>query len=222
MVQETPPSTRYAYIDLGANNGGTLKSFMNPGPGDLNYTLPEGIEPSMFEAFLFEGNPVFNRDLISVKTKYSRRTPPIHVNIYPEHVIWTKSEIVEFHLDTVNQHDSYWGSSMYKFHRDVETSEKKGKGVDHRAYGVDLSNFLMTEFTEDDYVVVKMDIEGSEFDILPDLYYKQAHHLIDLFYVEEHKWMLPKFDEGTEMKYTQAFNSIKEDGVDIRNMHTAT
>jgi len=53
---------------------------------------------------------------------------------------------------------------------------------------VDLSRFLLDEFADDDYVVLKMDIEGAEYDVLNRVIEANALTRIRELYVEYHWW----------------------------------
>jgi FkbM family methyltransferase len=50
----------------------------------------------------------------------------------------------------------------------------------------DVASMLTENFKQDDYIVVKMDIEGGEFDFLPKLMEKGGANLIDLLVLECH------------------------------------
>lgn len=52
---------------------------------------------------------------------------------------------------------------------------------------IDFSKFLSENVTSDDFVVVKMDIEGAEFEVLPSLIQNETYKLIDDFYCEFHE-----------------------------------
>lgn len=53
---------------------------------------------------------------------------------------------------------------------------------------LDFSKFLFTEFSPDDYIVVKMDIEGAEYDVLDEVIKTRAIEKIRELYVEYHSW----------------------------------
>jgi FkbM family methyltransferase len=53
---------------------------------------------------------------------------------------------------------------------------------------VDLSWWLATHFAVDDYVVIKMDVEGTEFNLIPELARQGTLHLIDVLALECHGW----------------------------------
>ena len=51
---------------------------------------------------------------------------------------------------------------------------------------IDVADLLRRRATEEDYVVVKMDVEGAEYDIVPHLLASGVTHLIDEIFVEAH------------------------------------
>jgi FkbM family methyltransferase len=52
---------------------------------------------------------------------------------------------------------------------------------------IDFSKFLKENTTEEDFVVVKMDIEGAEFEVLPSIIDEESYKLINDFYCEFHE-----------------------------------
>eukprot|EP00403_Amphidinium_massartii_P029627 CAMPEP_0178404212 /NCGR_PEP_ID=MMETSP0689_2-20121128/17764_1 /TAXON_ID=160604 /ORGANISM="Amphidinium massartii, Strain CS-259" /LENGTH=285 /DNA_ID=CAMNT_0020025183 /DNA_START=205 /DNA_END=1062 /DNA_ORIENTATION=- len=57
----------------------------------------------------------------------------------------------------------------------------------------DVVSWMVENFSEDDYVVVKMDVEGAEFDILDSLQRAGKLGLIDLLAMECHGWSVNSF-----------------------------
>ena len=54
---------------------------------------------------------------------------------------------------------------------------------------IDVVDWLLSSFNVDDYVVLKMDVEGAEIEIVPKLLATNATRLIDVFLWECHaKW----------------------------------
>ena len=62
----------------------------------------------------------------------------------------------------------------------------------HKVKSMSLSNFLDT-FNEDDYIVVKLDIEGSEYFVIEDLFTTKKIEMIDELYIEWHDHFFPHF-----------------------------
>jgi len=69
-------------------------------------------------------------------------------------------------------------------------SLKDGSGaVNTKIATVDLADFLKRRLREEDYVVLKMDVEGAEYEIVPHLLATGTTSLIDEFFVEVHTLM---------------------------------
>ena len=51
---------------------------------------------------------------------------------------------------------------------------------------LDTAEFLRTRLTRDDFVVLKMDVEGAEYDLIPHLIHQNVTHLLDEVFVEAH------------------------------------
>jgi len=63
------------------------------------------------------------------------------------------------------------------------------QGDNYKVVAADVVSWLEENFSEDDYVVLKMDVEGAEFGILEGLYNAGKLHLIDLLAYECHDWV---------------------------------
>merc|ERR1719183_2296402 len=87
-----------------------------------------------------------------------------------------------FYLDTVNDAKNYWGSSMSATHPDVQASGKQKVTVPTS----NLNRILYEQTIPGDWVMVKMDIEGSEYDVLPCTAESASASLIDRLYLEQH------------------------------------
>jgi FkbM family methyltransferase len=53
---------------------------------------------------------------------------------------------------------------------------------------IDFSKYLMKNFSNKDYIIVKLDIEGAEYDVMQSLIETKAISLINELYVEYHWW----------------------------------
>merc|ERR1719197_2168985 len=92
-----------------------------------------------------------------------------------------------FYLDTKNTQQNFWGSSMSQSHRDVQSGKTK--------VTVPTANLIRMVYENTipgDWVMVKMDIEGAEWDVVPCLAKSGVGSLIDRLYLEEHpqSWSL--------------------------------
>mmetsp|Transcript_15196 Transcript_15196/g.28092 ORF Transcript_15196/g.28092 Transcript_15196/m.28092 type:complete len:319 (-) Transcript_15196:48-1004(-) len=77
---------------------------------------------------------------------------------------------------------------------------------------LNLNRLLTYVAREEDYVILKMDIEGAEYDIVPCLAASPAAKLVDVFLLERHD----KFTGSKPGALTDALSSLKAQGVKIR------
>ncbi|KAJ3403620.1 hypothetical protein HDV05_007704 [Chytridiales sp. JEL 0842] len=213
LLSSKPKPQRLVFVDFGANRGDSYRVFMQEPNTKYNYTYakPENRHFKEFEAHLFEANPVFNVELVNTKQEFTKRGYG-EVKIYPSTIVYTKDTIVPFFLDTVNTANDFWGSSILSSHRDSKASG--GVSVDLRA--MDVARFLLESFSPEDFVVVKMDIEGAEYDVIPHLAKMKAYVNIDYMYVEYHTFAIE--EEGNRWKdgaLQEALREMRRNGVEL-------
>jgi FkbM family methyltransferase len=173
----------------------------------MSNKLPELIDPELvnqvsWTIFAFEANPVFDKDLYRMKQKLSKKHK---VNLYNSTAAWIYNGYINFYLDLVNKKDSYWGSSLDNNHPDVVRSGKTKVNVSC----VDIAELLLENFNENDFIVVKIDIEGAEYDLLVDFIKKNVLKLIDYIGIEYHNNLL-KFNSPNQVfNYILQSNGIK-------------
>lgn len=179
---EKQPEKRHVFFDLGTNNGDSVKYFIDEavrsekdvlkGYGYLNQVS--------WEIYAIEANPYFNGMLSDVK-KYSENRGHTF-NLLTETAAWVKNEKLVFYLDTINVKHNFWGSSLSKLHPDVVNSGYKNVTVQ----GVDVSE-LLKKYNSNDEIIMKIDIEGTEFDLLLHLIKEGTLHLVDIIAIEFHQ-----------------------------------
>jgi FkbM family methyltransferase len=187
------------FIDLGAANGNTFTSFLNNGYGPVA-NCPSG---GQWEAFLVEANPHFKAPLEQTMARF-----PGAVKAFPSTAAYMCEGTTSFYLDTVTSDHNYWGSSMSSKHPDVVNSGKKKVTVNT----VNLMRLLYEETIPGDYVMVKMDIEGAEYDIIPCLADSPSVALMDALYMESHDISFGLAGNSVEV-WNKAKNTLKEHGV---------
>ncbi|KHN19114.1 hypothetical protein glysoja_036230 [Glycine soja] len=128
---------------------------------------------------------------------------------------------------------------MFEVHRDPgEHVEVKGRGMGRiqplqssgmgefdgeveKIQGFDFANWLKKTVSKNDFVVMKMDVEGTEFDLIPRLIKTGAICLIDDIFLECHynRWQRccpgqrsAKY-EKTYDPCLQLFKSLRQSGV---------
>ncbi|KJK75408.1 hypothetical protein H634G_09426 [Metarhizium anisopliae BRIP 53293] len=195
---------RYIFVDLGANIGDSLDAFLRKEDAKFQYKFPRPDWARYEEAgkfasiaqvpkrmlahfpfceidiYLFEGNPAFNPALVEAKQRH--RSRGVNVNIFPSTVVDVRDGTRMFYLDTINDEHDYWGSSIYANHPDAVDSGSNGTELT----AINISRWLLMNTLPHDFVVVKMDIEGSEYDVIPHMAEMRAWTVIDHLLVEWH------------------------------------
>jgi FkbM family methyltransferase len=193
---------RHAFFDLGTNNGDSVMYFFKSGhkiaeqkdEGNMvrNYGSKDGRK---WDVYIVEANPFFNKSLEEVKQFCESQGHQVF--LFTQTAAWIKNEKLTFYLDTVNPDKNYWGSSLIKDVPNAEKSNFTNVQVD----GIDVAQ-LLKRYSPDDEVVMKMDIEGSEFQMIEHLINQQALQLIDIIAVEFHYFV--KFPtENVMQKYAE-------------------
>mmetsp|Transcript_25889 Transcript_25889/g.59763 ORF Transcript_25889/g.59763 Transcript_25889/m.59763 type:complete len:498 (-) Transcript_25889:53-1546(-) len=188
------------FIDLGAANGNTFQYFLNNGYGDVSH-CPSG----KYQAVLVEANPRFNKDLADIASQYQGL-----VDSKSGTAAYMCEAQTSFFVDTVNTEHNYWGSSMSSNHPDAQKSGLQQVVVNT----MNLNRYLYENTIPGDWVMVKMDIEGAEWEVIPCLAESSAASLIDRMYLEEHpqSWTQGK---ATQQEMTAAKLKLQSMGVDI-------
>lgn len=62
---------------------------------------------------------------------------------------------------------------------------------------IDFSKWITENFSKQDLIIVKMDIEGSEYKILPKMIEENTISYINTLCVEWHDWVMPEFKDQT-------------------------
>mmetsp|Transcript_9272 Transcript_9272/g.15951 ORF Transcript_9272/g.15951 Transcript_9272/m.15951 type:complete len:290 (+) Transcript_9272:106-975(+) len=164
------------FIDLGAADGNTFNVFMNNGYTNLANCTAGGADA--WEAILVEANPKFVQPLTAEAVKYPGKVAALHSTAAYMCEGWTS-----FFLDTVNADQNNWGSSMSSDHPDVQ----KSGGQNVTVPTMNLNRILVEHTIPADHVIVKMDIEGAEFDTLPCLALSPSASLVDTLFLETHQ-----------------------------------
>lgn len=176
-VQTKRTKPKCIFIDLGAADGNSFGAWMSNKYGDVG-NCPSG---GSYEAFLVEANPRFKGALDNLEKSHKTQDKALVHSLAPNAAYMCEGK-TSFYLDTVNHEHNYWGSSMSSNHHDVKES-----GYDQVTVStVNLNKLLAENTIKDDFVLVKMDVEGAEFDILPCLANSPHASLIDKMLVEYH------------------------------------
>ncbi|CAG8955091.1 hypothetical protein HYFRA_00007106 [Hymenoscyphus fraxineus] len=208
IEEERGPKPRYIFVDLGANAADSLEAFLGVEGARFQYDFPrpEWATHREAEIFLFEANPVFNEALLDAKQRYSEQHIP--VTIFPSTVADVRDGTRTFYLDLVNEANSFWGSSVFASHPDVQKSHSNGTELT----AMNIARWLLMNTLPRDFVVVKMDIEGSEYELIPHFAEMGVWKVIDYLLVEWHTG-LP--DEATQKLGGDAARFLESKGVQL-------
>ena len=159
------------------------------------------------------------RNIVGNSTKYeihSFEPNPMTSNIFDE-------KDVIFHNKAVSNFD---GMTDYFMHSNdtlaSTTYEKKGLlkncGSKHEGYVnkikvpcVRLSSWIKNNYSKDDIIILKLDIEGEEYKVIPDIINNKCSEFINILLIEWHsKWM--GLNENIDNEYEL---KLKNSGVDV-------
>lgn len=146
------------FIDAGANIGQSVQNFINKWSDWKEY-----------EIHSFEPRP----DL----EPHFDRFKPNDKFTYHNEAVWVDDSGVEFYLSQTQN----FGSSIL--------AEKKSGGMSKapiKVPSVDISTWIQENFHPDDYIVLKMDIEGAEYSVVRKMLDDDTFKYIDKLYIEFH------------------------------------
>lgn len=158
------------------------------------------------EIFLFEANPYFNTELVEAKERYDALG--IKITIFLSTVVDIKDGTRTFYLDSVNTDNDFWGSSTHASHPDAVASRSNGTELS----AINISRWLLTNSLPRDFVVVKMDIEGAEYEVIPHMVEMSTWTVLDYLYVEWHPGVLDG-DTLSEERVREAQDALMAGGV---------
>lgn len=182
------------FIDLGAANANSFKDFMENGYGPVS-SCPSG----QWEAYLVEANPQFTPDLNLAQAAHVGQ-----VHALASTAAYMCQGSTSFSIDPDVSHN-HWGSSM-KVQHDGSTKVTVPT--------INVAQFVAEHTIPGDWVMLKVDIEGAEYDIIPCLAQSSSARLVDRMYLEEHHWIKVDSVYSAE-QYQAAKLQLKAIGVDV-------
>jgi len=145
------------YIDCGSHNGTTVKFFREVHDKDCEYHI-----------YSFEPLPVFAECLNGVEK-----------NTFYNKAVWIYDGEIDFYLSRIEIRD---GSTVIK--------EKTTGRLDYKnpikIKCIDFSKWIERTFSKDDYIVLKMNIEGAEYEILKKMVKDGTIDYIDKLFIDWH------------------------------------
>ncbi|KVH94111.1 uncharacterized protein LOC112517874 [Cynara cardunculus var. scolymus] len=193
--------TRYIYIDIGARNyGSSIGSWFKK-------QYPKQNKP--FKIFAIEADKQFHEEYKSKKK----------ITLLP-YAAWVRNESLFFEINREpNNKNEEKGRGMGRV-QSAQTSTTF-MGDLNKIQGFDFANWVKNSFRGKDFVVVKMDVEGTEFDLIRMLIETGAICLIDEMFLECHynRWQRCCNGERSSKYHKvyseciELFSSLREKGV---------
>ncbi len=157
---------RKVFIDCGANRGQSIDLFINTWGDAKDY-----------EVHSFEANPEFEEQLKAKQDFYKDYNINIHVPV----AVWDE--------DTRGKLEFY-GQGEAGLAADDKTPKHgmtfRNNLRDFKVDSISLANVILNKFSKEDYIILKLDVEGAEYRIIKDLDNKSVLEYIDEFYYEFH------------------------------------
>jgi len=215
-------NNKCVFIDLGAAGGDTFQKFMNNGFGHAKKCNNQ----DDWEAFLIEANPHFKDQLLQVAKSH-----PGKVHTFGGQAAYMCKGVTSFFLDPNVKHN-HWGSSMDGAAHTASDWQKPNQmrdGAKHQMSNrvkvtvptVNVVQLIYENSIPGDYVIVKMDIEGAEWDVVPCLSKSQSVGTLSALYVEQHpvNWQL---GDTTPDEFKSATHRLIQQGVFVPHYYSPT
>ncbi|KAL0450957.1 UNVERIFIED_CONTAM: hypothetical protein Slati_1652100 [Sesamum latifolium] len=194
---------KYVYVDVGARSyGSSIISWFRKQYPKQNKT---------FEIYAIEADKTFHDQYKSKKG----------VTLLP-YAAWVRNETLYFEINGDPGHKEVEkGRGMGRIQPVQSSDGSTSSGNVDQIQGFDFADWLKNTVSERDYVVMKMDVEGTEFDLIPRLFETGAICLIDELFLECHynRWQKCCPGERTakyQKTYGQCLNlftSLRKSGV---------
>lgn len=178
------PWKRNIFIDGGGNNGCSVRKFRK-----------ELDSYERFHIFTFEPNSIYANNYINL-TRHTLIPAILH----------NRDGYTEFFLDREDGD----GSTIFK---DKLTSENGGYGTLDTAAPesiktVDLSRWIQQNTVLSDFIALKLDVEGAEYDILEKMHVDKTLSRIKVLYIEWH-WQKVGIPKERHDSVVNFLNQIK-------------
>ena len=155
---------RKVFIDGGANTGQSIRDFYNNYPGAEEYEIHSfeaGQDPKILDPLMYTVEQ--HRDRVEGVEFYNK-------------AMWTYDGTLTF-FDKGTESSSVLYRDQFINNPNVIPKEVEC---------VDISKWIKENFTKDDFIALKLDIEGAEYDVIKKMYDDGAIEYIDKFYIEIH------------------------------------
>lgn len=191
------------FLDLGTHFGQGLSNFIN------RYNMDES-----WVVHTFEANPTTYD--IFIEQHNSRLWVTAH-----NKAVCAEDGTVTLHQETPpNEGATGQGSSIInlEYWNPWNGTLRKNFQSDIDVESISLSNFIKSNFNIEDNIIIKMDIEGAEFETLQDLIETKAIEYVNEIYVEWHPHFFTNKEEMGVLK-NDILNKLKDYKVVMHEWH---
>jgi len=169
------------FIDGGAHKGEAIGELLDKRP-DLKGC----------DIHFFEPNP----DLIDLLNDLGKEDDNYNIKVYHS-AVWVDDNGVEF-LESIERWNTL-ASTIVPSMKEI-WGLKLDRDNPKKVPSISLVDFL-DNFDKDDYIVMKLDIEGSEYFVIEDLLRSGKMDMVDELYIEWHDHFFPHFkDLGNDLR----------------------
>lgn len=169
------------FIDGGAHKGEAIEMLLEKRP-DMDGC----------DIHFFEPNP----DLIELLEEMGKKEEKYNIKVHHS-AVWVDDNGVEF-LESIERWNTL-ASTVVPSMKEIG-GLKLDRDNPQKVPSKNLMTFL-DEFEDDDYIILKLDIEGSEYFVIDDLLRSKQLKKIDEIYIEWHDHFFPHFrDLGEDLR----------------------
>lgn len=181
---------RKVLIDCGANTGKVFETFYK--------------SRQDFECYLFEPQPELSEPLTALIEKYQGKD----ISLIKK-AVWIKDEKLKFYLATQWGENYKGGSSLLEGH--AEKISQLDYETPVEVEGIDFTKWFeeTVQPSEEDYVMMKMDIEGAEYEVLEKMIAKDLMKYVSELIIEFHFHMNDTISAERHQKLEKALRNQK-------------
>lgn len=191
------------FLDCGTHYGEGLRQF-----SDMFHMDEE------WKIHTFEANPV------TYEVFKSRRLPHLGGNVLAyNYAVTTYDGEIDMYIESPDTEirDTGQGSSIVSKDKwNPQDGILKFKEELVPVPCIDLSKFVELNTSEDDFIVMKLDVEGAEYDILDKMLEEMTLHRISHLFVEFHAKYFTNLEEMQQREFNLV-NKIKNEGINLHH-----
>jgi len=159
---------RKIFLDCGANVGQSLEAFCNGQPDIAEY-----------EIFCFEASQNTDKIIEPLNKQIKKHNKKAKSVSFINKAIWIENGSIDFYDDgseSSSISDRYCGDGR----------KMSDIGKPNNVSCIDLSDWVQKNFSKDDHIILKLDIEGSEYEVFEKLCDDETIEWFDKIYCEIH------------------------------------